>query len=62
MTAWAFERPDGGRSFALTGGHYADSWSSEDLRRLAVNAILWAARREVPAEGAPLARRGSHAR
>jgi hypothetical protein len=42
-TAWAFERADGGRSFATTGGHYRESWDQESFRRLVTNGILWAA-------------------
>jgi hypothetical protein len=57
VAAWAFERPGGGRSFAMTGGHYPDAWADQNLRRLVVNAILWTARLEVPVEGAPVALR-----
>lgn len=57
VAAWAFVRAGGGRSVAVTGGHYADVWADQNLRRLAVNAILWAAKLEVPPGGAPLARR-----
>ena len=53
--AWAFERPDGGRGFGFTGGHFHRNWADEDFRRLVVNAILWAAKTEVPAGGAPVA-------
>jgi hypothetical protein len=41
--AWAFERPEGGRSFVYGGGHFFESYRSEDLRRLLVNAVLWTA-------------------
>src|SRR5256885_7167668 len=50
--AWAFERADGGRSFGFTGGHVHNNWANEDYRRLMVNAILWSAKIDVPAEGA----------
>ena len=50
-TAWAYERPDGGRGFGFTGGHFHKSWGSDDQRKLVLNAILWSAKAEVPAAG-----------
>jgi putative membrane-bound dehydrogenase-like protein len=50
-TAWAFLRPDGGRGFGFTGGHFHKGWGNEDQRRLVLNAILWTAKVEVPAKG-----------
>lgn len=55
ITAWAFTRPDGGRSFGFTGGHTHQNWADENFRRLVVNAILWSAGVEVPSQGAPVA-------
>jgi len=52
IMAWAFERADGGRSFGFTGGHNHKNWADENFRRLVVNAILWSAKIDVPAEGA----------
>jgi type 1 glutamine amidotransferase len=52
VVAWAFERADGGRSFGFTGGHTHRNWANEDFRRLVVNAILWSAGFEIPADGA----------
>jgi type 1 glutamine amidotransferase len=49
--AWAFERPDGGRGFGFTGGHFHRSWGNDDLRKLVLNAILWTAKVEVPKDG-----------
>ncbi len=49
--AWAIERPDGGRGFGFTGGHFHKNWANENFRRLVLNAILWSAKAEVPAEG-----------
>jgi type 1 glutamine amidotransferase len=49
--AWAVERPDGGRGFGFTGGHYHKGWANEDQRKLVLNAILWTANAEVPANG-----------
>ncbi len=51
--AWACERADGGRGFGFTGGHYHKNWGNDDLRKLVLNAILWTAKVEVPAEGVP---------
>lgn len=53
--AWAYERPDGGRSFGFTGGHFHRNWGHEQFRRLVVNAILWCAKQEVPPSGAKVA-------
>jgi len=52
--AWVYERPDGGRSFGFLGGHFHDNFANKDFRRAIVNGILWTARVEVPAEGAPV--------
>lgn len=49
--AWAYERPDGGRSFGFTGGHFHWNWGREPFRRLVANAILWTAKVEVPEQG-----------
>jgi hypothetical protein len=51
VAAWAFERPGGGRSFALSGAHHHGSWGEVSFRRLVANAIVWTAGREVPAGG-----------
>jgi hypothetical protein len=51
VIAWAVERADGGRAFACTGPHYQASFQNEDLRRLALNAILWTAKIDVPSGG-----------
>jgi hypothetical protein len=49
--AWAYERPDGGRGFGFTGGHNHLNWGHDDQRKLVLNAILWVAKVEVPANG-----------
>ncbi len=49
--AWAYERPDGGRGFGFTGGHYHKNWGNDNVRKLVLNAILWTAKAEVPADG-----------
>ena len=48
---WAFERPNGGRGFGFTGGHFHKNWGNEDQRRVVLNAILWTAQVDVPANG-----------
>jgi type 1 glutamine amidotransferase len=52
MVGWAFERPDGGRSYGTTLGHFYSNFEREAFRRTIVNAILWTARVEVPEAGA----------
>ena len=49
--AWAAERPDGGRGFGFTGGHVHWNWGDENFRKLVLNAIVWTAKGEVPADG-----------
>jgi Domain of Unknown Function (DUF1080)/Trehalose utilisation len=48
---WAVERPDGGRGVGFTGGHAHKNWGSDNFRKLILNALLWTAKMEVPAEG-----------
>ena len=48
---WATERKDGGRSFGFTGGHFHWNWGRVDQTRLVANAILWAAKVDVPESG-----------
>lgn len=48
---WAFERPDGGRGFGFTGGHTHKNWGNDNQRKVLLNALLWAAKVEVPANG-----------
>ncbi|HVY68297.1 MAG TPA: ThuA domain-containing protein [Verrucomicrobiae bacterium] len=48
---WATERPDGGRGFGFTGGHYHKNWANDDFRKLVLNAILWSAKVPVPENG-----------
>jgi type 1 glutamine amidotransferase len=50
-TAWAADRPDGGRGFGFTGGHFHWNWSDPNFRKLVLNAIAWCAKVEVPAGG-----------
>ncbi len=48
---WAVERPDGGRGFGYTGGHFHLNWQNDDQRKLILNALVWLAKLEVPADG-----------
>jgi type 1 glutamine amidotransferase len=51
--AWITTRADGGRGFGTTGGHNHMGWKEDNYRRLVLNAIVWIAKGEVPAEGVP---------
>jgi len=55
VVCWAWERPDGGRSFCFSGLDAHSAWSVPGLRQLVVNGILWSAGLPVPAAGAPCA-------
>lgn len=48
---WAVERPDGGRGFGFTGGHFHKNWALDDFRRVVLNGLLWIAKVDVPAGG-----------
>ena len=41
MVAWAWERPDGGRSFGFSGLHFHENWKLPAYRRLVAQAVLW---------------------
>lgn len=48
---WAVERPDGGRGFGFTGGHFHDNWGNGNYRKVVLNALVWLAKCEVPPTG-----------
>jgi len=48
---WVVERPDGGRGFGFTGGHFHDNWGNDDYRKVVLNTCVWLAGAEVPASG-----------
>jgi type 1 glutamine amidotransferase len=48
---WAYQRPEGQRSFGFTGGHFHENWGDDNFRKLVLNAILWIAKVDVPANG-----------
>lgn len=49
--AWCRERPDGGRGFGITAGHYHRNWRNDNYRKLVLNAITWVAKVKVPKAG-----------
>ncbi len=51
---WAFDRANGGRSFAFTGCDLHRNWQVESQRKLVTNGILWTAKIEIPESGAPV--------
>lgn len=51
VVAWAKERPDGGRGFGTTCGHFYDNWREANFRKMILNAIVWAAKADVPETG-----------
>ena len=51
VLAWAVERTDGGRGFGFTGAHFHKNWGNENFRKLVLNALLWTAKMDVPADG-----------
>jgi hypothetical protein len=48
---WVLERPNGGRGFGFTGGHTHTHWGDPNQRKVVLNALLWIAKVEVPANG-----------
>lgn len=53
MVSWAWTRPNRGRSFGFTGGHFHDRWLTPDYQRLLLQGIAWAA--QVSLSDAPIA-------
>lgn len=48
---WTVERPDGGRGFGFTGGHFHRNWGNDPFRKVVLNALLWVTQVDVPAGG-----------
>jgi type 1 glutamine amidotransferase len=48
---WGVERPDGGRGFGWTGGHYHKNWGDPNYRKVILNALVWLCKMEVPVSG-----------
>lgn len=55
ITAWGYERPTGGRSFAFTGLDGHEAWKQAGVRQLVTNGVLWSAGLTLPVGGAPCA-------
>jgi hypothetical protein len=53
MVSWAWERPDGGRSFGYSGCHYHDNWSRPEYRRFLSQGVLWTLKLQPPQENFP---------
>jgi type 1 glutamine amidotransferase len=51
VTAWASKGPNGQRGFGFTGGHYHRNWAHDQVRKLVLNAITWAAHAKIPSNG-----------
>jgi hypothetical protein len=51
VVAWAYNRPNGGRSVGFAGGHYHTNLANENFRKIVLNSILWMAKVKVPAKG-----------
>ena len=41
----------GGRGFGFTGAHTHANWGDPNQRKVVLNALLWIAKAEVPANG-----------
>jgi type 1 glutamine amidotransferase len=48
---WTVERPDGGRGFGFTGGHFHKNWQDDNFRKIVLNALLWIAKVDLPPHG-----------
>ncbi len=51
VVSWAWQRPDGGRSFGFTGLHFHENWKHESYRRVMTQGVLWTLGRGVPEGG-----------
>ena len=49
--AWSVDRGRGSRSVGVLFPHFFANWQDDQLRKLVVNGIIWAAGEEVPAAG-----------
>ena len=48
---WAWERPDGGRSFGYVGLHFHENWKRPEYRRLVTQGVLWSLGLPIPEAG-----------
>ncbi|MEN9573557.1 MAG: hypothetical protein RL514_1412 [Verrucomicrobiota bacterium] len=51
VACWAWQRPDGGRSFGYVGLHFHAHWGREDYQRLVTQAVLWTLGQPIPKDG-----------
>jgi hypothetical protein len=51
--AWARVRPNGGRGFGFTGGHWHWNWANDGFRTVVLNGIAWTAKLDIPPGGVP---------
>jgi type 1 glutamine amidotransferase len=49
--AWAWQRPDKGRSFGFSGLHFHSNWKLPEYRRLVSQGVLWSVGLPVPRDG-----------
>ncbi len=49
--AWATENANGQRGFGCSGGHVHWNWGNDQFRKLFLNAVVWTAGLDVPANG-----------
>jgi len=54
MVAWAYDRPDGGRSFGFSGMHFHDNWKSLPCRRMIAQGLFWTLKLPIPEDGLPV--------
>lgn len=50
-TVWVSDNKNGSRGFGCTGAHFHFNWGSDNFRKTILNAIVWIAKAEVPANG-----------
>jgi hypothetical protein len=50
--AWAWQRPDGGRSFGFVCLHFHSNWQKPEYRRFVTQGVLWSLKLPIPAGGA----------
>jgi type 1 glutamine amidotransferase len=48
---WAWERPDGGRSFGFSGLHFHENWKVDSYQRMLAQSVRWVLKREIPKAG-----------
>ncbi|QDT51352.1 Trehalose utilization [Symmachiella dynata] len=53
--SWAWQRPNGGRSFGFSGLHFHDNWKQDTYRRLFKQGILWTLKYPIPEKGTDVA-------